>query len=151
MTATGVQTLKIKLTNIARTLRWRQTDVEAKLWARLRDRRLDGLKFRRQVPRGQYVVDFLCDHAMLIVELDGSQHGEPENGVRDAARTKYLEALGYSVLRFWNQEINSNLDGVLATIYSTACARLKAPSSALRAPSPQGEKAITSAIEQDET
>ena len=63
------------LTNIARSLRRKQTEEERKLWARLRDRRLNGLKFRRQAPCGPFVADFLCEAAMLIVELDGSQHG----------------------------------------------------------------------------
>jgi very-short-patch-repair endonuclease len=135
--------LKIHLTNNARTLRQRQTGVEARLWSKLRDRRLDGLKFRRQVPRGPYIVDFLSDEAMLIVELDGSQHAEPSNISADARRTRYLEDLGYVVVRAWNVEINRNLSGVLETIFAAASARRNTPSSALRAPSPQGEKGTT--------
>ena len=130
------------LTGNARGLRRHQTDVEAKLWQQLRDRRLAGLKFKRQVPRGFYIADFLCDEAMLIVELDGSQHGEQVNIAKDEERTKYLEQLGYLVLRFWNSEVNQAAEGVVETIYREAVARQKAPSSGLRPPSPQGEKAM---------
>jgi very-short-patch-repair endonuclease len=76
---------RARLTGIARGLRQRQTRAEARLWSRLRNRQLDDLKFRRQVPRGKFVADFLCDEAMLILEVDGSQHDDlPE---RDAPRT----------------------------------------------------------------
>ncbi len=84
---------------------------------------------------------------MLIVELDGSQHAEAKNVTADAARIKYLEGLGYFVIRVWNADLNRNLDGVLETIYATAFTRRNTPSSALRAPSPQGEKATAIAIE----
>ena len=127
-------------TRFARSLRRRQTDVEVKLWAKLRNRQLDGLKFRRQVPKGPYVVDFLCDEAMLIVELDGSQHAEPHNEVKDAARTAYLESLGYHVMRLWNNAVNRDLRQVLDGIFFAANPRRKAPSTGLRPPSPQGEK-----------
>ena len=92
----------------ARRLRRDQTDAERKLWFRLRDRRLDGLKFRRQVPIDCYVVDFCCESARLIVELDGGQHAE--RSAEDAARTAALEARGYLVLRFWNNEVLQNMD-----------------------------------------
>ena len=126
-----------RLTTFARELRQRQTDVERKLWSKLRDRRLVGLRFRRQHPIGPYVVDFVCEDAKVVVELDGSQHKEPANVDKDAARTSYLETRGYHVLRIWNTDVNTNIDGVLSGIYSTASARIKpSPSSALRAPSP---------------
>ena len=99
---------------------------------------MDGLKFKRQVQRGDFIVDLICDEAMLIVEVDGSQHGSRVE--IDAERSRYLESLGYLVLRFWNVEVTDNTAGVLETIYATASKRRKAPSSALRAPSPQGEK-----------
>lgn len=118
-----------RLTNIARGLRRTQTEEERKLWARLRDRRLSGLKFRRQVPCGPYVADFLCEAAMLIVELDGSQHAEAESLHDDAGRTQKLNALGYEVLRVWNADINTNIDGVLDSIVDIATLRLS-PSSA---------------------
>ncbi len=81
----------------ARRLRQDQTDAERKLWFQLRDRRLADLKFRRQMPLGGFIVDFCCEEAHLIVEVDGGQHNENE---RDVARTRGLEAMGYLVLRF---------------------------------------------------
>ena len=91
------------------------TDVERKLWFALRDRRLDGFKFRRQATIGPFIVDFLCIDARLIVELDGGQHSE---GV-DAPRTAYLEAQGYRILRFWNNDVVDRFEGVLDTIART--------------------------------
>src|SRR5690242_91192 len=102
----------------ARRLRRDQTDAERALWFRLRDRRLSGLKFRRQMPIKSYVVDFCCESARLIVELDGGQHAE--RSAEDAKRTVDLEAYGYLVLRFWNNDVLRNIDGVLETIVATA-------------------------------
>ncbi|HET7021622.1 MAG TPA: endonuclease domain-containing protein [Xanthobacteraceae bacterium] len=102
----------------ARRLRRNQTDAERLLWFRLRDRRLDGWKFKRQVPIERFVVDFFCADAKLIVELDGGQHAH--NTERDADRTRVLEAMGYLVLRFWNRDVMQNMDGVLEEILSTA-------------------------------
>src|SRR3954454_10860612 len=93
----------------ARTLRRSAPTTERTLWTLLRDRRLGGAKFRRQVPIGPYVVDFLCAEARLVIELDGGQHGGPE----DAVRQFWLEAQGFRVRRFWNNEVTSNLEGVL--------------------------------------
>ena len=106
---------------------------------------MDGIKFKRQVPRGDYIVDFLSDEAMLVIELDGSQHAlrTPE----DRMRTDYLSWLGYDVLRFWNVDVMTKASSVLETIYSRASERRKAPSTALRAPSPQGEKDINATTE----
>jgi very-short-patch-repair endonuclease len=101
----------------ARRLRHHQTDAERKLWFQLRDRRLAGLKFRRQMPLSGFIVDYCCEEAHLIVEVDGGQHNE---SIRDLARTKALEAMGYLVLRFWNNDVLQNIDGVLETIVSTA-------------------------------
>lgn len=111
-----------RLLNIARDLRRRQTDNERKLWARLRDRRLNGLKFRRQAPCGPFIADFLCDKA--IVELDGSQHAEAVNMLSDAARTERLNGLGNEVFRIWNADLKSNMDGVLDQIVDIATRRL---------------------------
>jgi very-short-patch-repair endonuclease len=133
------------LTGIARSFRQRQTRAEVRLWARLRNRQLDNLKFRRQVPRGKFVADFLCDEAMLILEVDGSQHDEaPE---RDVSRTAYLESLGDMVMRFRNLDVLQNTDRVLDHVQAVAAERHKAPSSALQAPSPQGEKGHPSRLE----
>jgi very-short-patch-repair endonuclease len=99
-------------TSKARRLRKNQTDAERILWLRLRDRRLNGLKFRRQVPVDRYVVDFLCADAHLVIEVDGGQHATAD----ETNRTRILETMGYLVLRFWNNELHENIDGVLETI-----------------------------------
>jgi very-short-patch-repair endonuclease len=105
----------------ARGLRRRETDAERRLWARLRDRRLLGAKFARQLPVGPYVVDFCCRERKLIVELDGGQHAV--RAPADAERTAFLEALGYRVLRFWNNDALANADGVLQRIAQAPVAR----------------------------
>jgi very-short-patch-repair endonuclease len=99
----------------ARELRRNNTDAELSFWLQVRDRRFQGLKFRRQVPLGNYVVDFLCNERKLIVELDGGQHSEQETD--DAARTAWLEAQGYRVVRFWNNDVMGDLDGVLTALH----------------------------------
>jgi very-short-patch-repair endonuclease len=96
----------------ARRLRTNQTDAERILWLRLRDRRLNGLKFRRQVPIDRYVVDFFCADAHLVIELDGGQHATAD----ETNRTKILEAMGYLLLRFWNNDVLENIEGVLEEI-----------------------------------
>jgi very-short-patch-repair endonuclease len=96
----------------AARLRREQTDVEQRFWLAVRDRRLAGAKFRRQATIGSYVVDFLCVEEMLIVELDGGQHDEAV----DAHRTRFLEGRGYRVLRFWNNDVLENFEGVLQTV-----------------------------------
>jgi very-short-patch-repair endonuclease len=97
--------------DFAKRLRRNQTDAERVLWFRLRDRRLAGCKFKRQVPIDRYVVDFFCAEAKLIVEIDGGQHDQQRE--RDSDRTATLEAMGYLVLRFWNNEVMQNTAGVL--------------------------------------
>lgn len=100
----------------ARRLRSRPTEAEQRLWSALRRRQLDGLRFRRQVPLGRYIVDFSCYDERLVIELDGGQHGNCNE--EDASRTRWLESRGFCVLRFWNNEVFENLDGVLETIRS---------------------------------
>jgi very-short-patch-repair endonuclease len=100
--------------DFARGLRRRQTDAERRLWARLRDRRLLGAKFTRQTPIGPYIADFCCREMKLIVELDGGQHAA--RVAHDAGRTAFLQALGYRVLRFWDNEALANTDGVLQRV-----------------------------------
>lgn len=100
----------------SRGLRQDATYFERRLWGCLRERRLRGFKFRRQVTIGPYIVDFLCHEARLIVELDGSQHSE--RGSYDLLRTRYLERCGFHVLRFWNSHTTDNLEGVLSEIDS---------------------------------
>ena len=114
------------VTATARRLRRDQTDVERKLWNLLRNRQLDGVKFRRQVPIDRYVGDFVCDRARLIVELDGGQHAEQQ--AYDDARTAVLEAHGYTVLRFWNNDVIDNAEGVLETILAHLKLSLNHPS-----------------------
>ena len=106
----------------ARSLRRRSTDAERALWAKLRSRGLHGVKFRRQVPMGLYVVDFLCEEARLIVELDGGQHLAQRES--DAGRTRWLESRGYKVLRFWNHDVLPRPDAVLEAIRLTLEERL---------------------------
>jgi very-short-patch-repair endonuclease len=104
-----------KISPQASRLRRDATDVEQKLWSALRNRQLNGLKFRRQATIGPYIVDFLCAEYKLVIELDGGQHNETS----DAARTTYLETQSYRVLRFWNHEMIESFDGVLAKILAT--------------------------------
>ena len=98
----------------ARQLRASQTEAENRLWSYLRDRRFQGAKFRRQVPIGPYVVDFLCVSAALVVEVDGGQHSEQV--AHDESRTRFLEARGYRVVRFWNNDVMGNIGGVMEVI-----------------------------------
>ena len=99
---------------LARSLRQRSTDAERRVWQYLRDRKLGGFKFRRQHPIGKYIVDFVCLECHLVVELDGSQH--IVNRRVDAVRENALNRAGYSVLRFWDNDVLRNTDGVLAAI-----------------------------------
>lgn len=98
----------------ARQLRREQTDAEQTLWARLRDRQLCGAKFRRQHPIGPFVTDFCCPKRKLVVELDGGQHAEEI--AADQKRSRFLEAQGYRVLRFWNNDVLSDTASVLERI-----------------------------------
>lgn len=100
----------------ARDLRFSAPFPERLLWGRLRNRRLVGWKFKRQVPIGRYVVDFLCMDARLIVELDGGQHSTESAVVYDETRTSELRRLGFRVIRFWNGEVYGRLDEVCETI-----------------------------------
>jgi very-short-patch-repair endonuclease len=104
-----------KMIRIARKLRGNQTDVETVLWNRIRNRQIDGHKFVRQEPIGGYICDFVCRDKLLIIEVDGGQHNESPT---DAIRDQRLIADGFRVLRFWNNDVLGNLEGVLATIQS---------------------------------
>ena len=97
---------------IARKLRKNSTEQERLLWKLLRNRQFMNLKFKRQFPIGDYIVDFICEEKKLVIEIDGGQHNEPENISSDNTRTKYIESCGYKVIRFWNNEISNNLEGV---------------------------------------
>ena len=104
----------------ARQLRRDMTDTEHRLWYHLRNRALMGCKFRRQHPIGPYIADFACLEARLVVELDGGQHVEPSG---DSIRTAFLEAEGYLVLRFWNNEALKQTGAVLAVIHDALASR----------------------------
>ena len=112
-------------------MRRQPTEAERKLWWHLRHRLgVDGSHFRRQVQIGPYLADFACHHSKLIVEVDGGQH--VEQTAHDDTRTRRLEMEGYRVLRFWNNDVLSNIDGVL-TVIQSALATTPTPD-----PSPQG-------------
>jgi len=100
----------------AKTLRTNATEAEGRLWWHIRNRMLGGFKFSRQVPVGPYVADFVCRERGLIVEIDGSQHAESKT---DEKRTARLNDEGYSVVRFWNNEVLGNTDGVLLALLAT--------------------------------
>jgi very-short-patch-repair endonuclease len=98
-------------------MRSEMTEAELKLWNELRAARLMGLKFRRQVPIGNYIVDFACSSCRVIVELDGSQHADDEMVLRDSNRTKFLQSQGWHVLRFWNHDVLQDIDNVCRHIW----------------------------------
>lgn len=104
----------------ARVLRERATEAERRVWNRLRNRQIQGLKFRRQHPVGGYILDFACEEIKLAIELDGSQHNEQEMLDADARRTELLSQAGWRVLRFWNNDVMQNIDGVFADIEDVA-------------------------------
>jgi very-short-patch-repair endonuclease len=102
------------LTRTANTLRKNSTDAENILWSHLRAKQCQGFKFRRQAPIGRYVVDFVCHAKKLVIEVDGGQHAV--DTMRDQRREAWLAAQGYSVLRFWNNDVLENIEGVLESI-----------------------------------
>lgn len=108
------------MSKIAKKLRKNSTPQEIILWSRLKNRRFQDLKFRRQYPLGKYIVDFLCLEKRIIIELDGWQHKEENQERYDKKRNKFLKSLNYKVIRFWNNEVNDNLDGVLLKIEEVA-------------------------------
>jgi very-short-patch-repair endonuclease len=97
----------------ARQLRQRSTDAERRMWSALRDRRLSRYKFRRQHPIGDFIVDFACTEHRIVIELDGGQHSD---STIDARRTTWLEREGWRVVRFWNNEVLTNINGVIETV-----------------------------------
>ena len=106
----------------AKELRRNMTEAEKLLWSRIRRDQIDGLPFRKQVPVGGYIPDFACLAIKLVIEVDGGQHDARK--AEDDARTAVLEARGYRVLRFWNNEVLGNIDGVLQVIVDV-CRSLK--------------------------
>lgn len=100
----------------ARNLRKIMTPQEVKLWVHLRSWRKQGFHFRRQSPRHNYIVDFICLKHQLVVEIDGGQHNDPSHVQRDSIRDMKFTSDGFRVLRFWNNEVDQNLEGVLTQI-----------------------------------
>ena len=106
--------MPLNLTRTARDLRKNSTDAERLLWKHLKTKQLDGLKFRRQEQIGRFIADFVCFEKRLIVEADGGQHAQEAE--KDEERTTWLNAQGFTVLRFWNNEILLNIEGVIDVI-----------------------------------
>lgn len=123
------------LNSLARNLRKNSTIQEKRLWNLIKNRKFMGLKFKRQCPIGDYIVDFKCVDIKLIIEIDGGQHNEEDIYKSDIERTKYLESLGYVVIRFWNDEIYTNIDGVMEKLKQVVSPHL----SAKQTSSPVGE------------
>jgi very-short-patch-repair endonuclease len=98
----------------ARQLRSNPTEAEKRLWSKLRPKQIGGHRFHRQVPVGRYIVDFVCFTRRLIIEVDGGQHGDRVE--QDRARTAWLEGQNFHVLRFWNNEVLGNIEGVYDVI-----------------------------------
>ena len=110
------------------------TDAEAKLWFALRDRRFANFKFRRQVPVGPFVADFVCYDARVVIEVDGGQHAQSHS---DERRDRWLAANGFVVLRFWNHDVLKTLEGVLTVVLERLRERTPHPARAARGrPSP---------------
>jgi len=140
-TLAQVQSRHELLKNRARSMRANPTDAERKLWYILRDKRLNGLRWRRQqVIDDRYIVDFICIEHRVIIEADGSQHAE--NGM-DSARDAWLKQKGFTVLRFWNADILNNMESVVETII--AALQINAAQTCgdpTPNPLPQGERAL---------
>ena len=117
---------------LARDLRRHMNLAEQLVWSKVRAHRMGGRKFRRQHPIGQYIVDFVCLEARLVIEIDGETHGNDSREALDAQRTAFLEKQGFRVLRFWNDYVYTNLDGVTEVIYDALNPSERAPR-----PSPQ--------------
>ena len=120
----------------ARALRKRLTPQEVKLWVKLRELKPLGFHFRRQAPIGRYIVDFVSFGSRIVVEVDGGQHNLPEGAASDQQRDAFLRSEGFNVLRYWNSDVDENLEGVMESILSA----LKAPTPALRADPPHASR-----------
>lgn len=119
-----------QLLEFAKTMRSNATDAENLMWQLLRAKRFMNLKFRRQHVIAPYIVDFYCHELGLVIELDGSQHGTDDAIEYDAERTKYLEALGLTVVRYWNSNVLGRVDVVLEDLWRV-CTKLKQTSPSL--------------------
>jgi very-short-patch-repair endonuclease len=128
----NVSTLKER----ARQLRRDQTDVEKKLWVRLRSRQLNGFKFRRQFVIGPFITDLCCFEQRLVVEIDGGKHADQSDA--DLKRSAFLLSRGYRVLRFWDNQVMENMDGVLEQIAQALNDATRKPEKPSPFPSPSG-------------
>jgi len=111
----------------SRNLRSNMTDAEQLLWSKLRRKQILGLQFYRQKPLANYIVDFYCAAANLVIELDGSQHFEPDHQARDAERDRVLESMGIMVLRFDNRQVLTELDAVMSVVFNTVEKQIQIP------------------------
>lgn len=128
----------VRPTRRAQQLRNNATDAERHLWSHLSRRQLGGHKFSRQMPVGPFICDFLCRERGLVIEVDGGQHAKSE---ADAHRTAFLETEGLTILRFWNNEVLANMDGVLITILAKLDQLPSWAGRALPLPQAEGEQA----------
>lgn len=128
----------VRVMSFVKTMRSEPTDAEERLWSRLRAGRLQGWKFRRQVPfNDQYVADFVCSKARLVVEVDGSQHAEKQGC--DNQRTAFFERQNYRVVRFWNNDVLTQTEQVLEAIFAALVLPLPDRTSCASTLSPEGE------------
>lgn len=111
--------MKAKNTSKSKELRKNQTPWESKVWYYLRKKNFSNLKFKRQVPIGEFIVDFCCQRLRLIIELDGGYHADTAQRMKDFKRDKWMKNKGYTILRFWNNEVDNNIEGVLEKILET--------------------------------
>ena len=133
--------MQTKNKNLARAMRHESTWAEKTLWRQLRNRKLEGLKFRRQQPLGSYILDYYCAEKGLVVELDGGQHDIPEERDYDLRRTQFLSDEGLEVIRFWNSQIRENLPWVLELIRRKAgVGAINDPETPHPSPLPQGAR-----------
>ena len=127
-------------TAFARKLRQKETWAEKLVWRWLRDRRFSGYKFRRQHPLGDYSLDFFCEEAELAIELDGGQHGHPNQQAHDAERERFLKSRGIKTLRFWNSQLRRNARNVRDAIFNELQKRAPHPLPAYTRPMKAPEK-----------
>ena len=118
--------------DLKRRLRSNMTGPETRLWSRLRARQLQGLKFRRQHGIGPYIVDFYCPEQSLVIEVDGDSHADADQVVKDRQREQYLQSLGLRIIRYINDDIVKNLDGVLEDLAERLLSRSTSPHPSLR-------------------
>jgi very-short-patch-repair endonuclease len=120
----------------ARALRKRLTPQEVKIWVKLRELKPLGFRFRRQSLIGRYIMDFVSFGSRVIIEIDGGQHGLPEGEQYDRERDAFFRSQGFQVLRYWNSDVDQNLEGVMESVLSA----LDAPTPALRADPPHAPR-----------